>query len=301
MKRKISFIILNYNDADTTMKLADSLESWKCQKFNLNVVVVDNRSTDSSFTVLKNKYKNAIFTKVIQSEKNGGYSYGNNYGIKFAIMEYNPDYIAIANPDIIIDEETVEKLLDSFEKLPDIVMVAPVEKNLKGEGSVKTQRLPLFKDDLLACFNSNMSSTISKNELEYYDDAKTMLKTELIVGCFFVIKTEIIQKVDYLDENTFLFCEERILGKKLKDNHMKMAVRADLEFIHAHSVSIKKTYDIINTWKLIMKSRLYYEKEYNQCTRLKVSVLKLAMNMFIMLLIIKLQLHRLKRWIIRGE
>ena len=74
---------------------------------------------------------------------------------------------------------------------------------------------------LLACFNSNMSSTISKNELEYYDDAKTMLKTELIVGCFFVIKTEIIQKVDYLDENTFLFCEERILGKKLKDNHMK--------------------------------------------------------------------------------
>lgn len=50
-----------------------------------------------------------------------------------------------------------------------------------------------------------------------------------------------------------------------------------------------------------MKSRLYYEKEYNQCTRLKVSVLKLAMNMFIMLLIIKLQLHRLKRWIIRGE
>lgn len=63
MKRKISFIILNYNDADTTMKLADSLESWKCQKFNLNVVVVDNRSTDSSFTVLKNKYKNAIFIK----------------------------------------------------------------------------------------------------------------------------------------------------------------------------------------------------------------------------------------------
>lgn len=51
--KDVSFIILNYNDANTTIKLVDSLRRWQCDKMTLHIVVVDNCSTDDSFTVLQ--------------------------------------------------------------------------------------------------------------------------------------------------------------------------------------------------------------------------------------------------------
>lgn len=291
--KNIGFVILNYNDAVTTMRLVDSIEKWECKKFDMHIVVVDNLSKDDSFIILNEKYRNNKRIDVIQSERNGGYSYGNNFGIRYAISNYKSDYIAVANPDILIDENTIVELLNTFDYDSGIAMAAPVAKDLNGNYSISMQRLPEFKDDLRACFNSNLTDTLSDDCMKYYDENHTMLETELIVGCFFVIKTSVLENIGMFDENTFLFCEERILGKKLKEAGFGLTIRTDLFFTHAHSVSIKKAYNVVNTWKIIMNSRYYYEKTYNKCNLIQLLVLKICMECFIIGLSIKLWIHSL--------
>ena len=79
---KCACIILNYNDAETTRKLVQKIREYTAFQY---IVVVDNRSNDNSFTVLKELESEKV--KVIETDRNGGYGYGNNEGIKYAYYE----------------------------------------------------------------------------------------------------------------------------------------------------------------------------------------------------------------------
>lgn len=92
---KINCVVLNYNDADTVMSLLNRIRGFRCFE---NIVVVDNASTDNSWQRLKELQDDKI--AVIQSEKNGGYGYGNNLGVRYAIQKNEATHVVIVNPDV---------------------------------------------------------------------------------------------------------------------------------------------------------------------------------------------------------
>lgn len=67
-----------------------------------HIVIVDNLSPDGSFRQLQSMAGGKV--DVIQSDKNGGYSYGNNYGAVYLIDKYMVDILVIANPDVEFTE-----------------------------------------------------------------------------------------------------------------------------------------------------------------------------------------------------
>ena len=89
MKKNIACIVLNYNNYEETIKCVDNIIAKKC---NVDVVVPDNNSINESFKVLNDKYKDLENVFVIKNRINGGYSAGNNLGIKF-IIDKNPDIL----------------------------------------------------------------------------------------------------------------------------------------------------------------------------------------------------------------
>lgn len=290
--KNLSIIILNYNDAITTSSLADSLVTWDSPELELHIIIVDNKSADDSYRSLKRKYAHIENVDVILSERNGGYSYGNNFGARFAMEQYQSNYIAIANPDIQIDCETVLRLLETFDADDQIGMAAPVMKDTHGNFEIKSLKLPTYKEDLLACFNSTTAYSVLSGKFEYLNGNKSMIITQMLPGSFFVMKSAYLKEIGMLDENVFLFCEERILGRKLLDRNYKLVLRADLYFIHAHSVTINKAYDRVKSWRILMNSRFYYEKNYNQCSMIQLLVLKICMQLFIIGLPIESSLYR---------
>ena len=65
------------------------------------------------------------------------------------------------------------------------------------------------------------------------------------------------------DENVFLYYEEKVLGRKLRDMGLKTVLVTDTFYVHAHSVSIDKTVGkILAKQKILHKSKLYYYKTY---------------------------------------
>lgn len=71
-------VILNFNDSETTKKLVNNIKGYKVIDY---IIIVDNKSTDTSFLELKRFENEDSKIKVIESPKNGGYGYGNNVGI----------------------------------------------------------------------------------------------------------------------------------------------------------------------------------------------------------------------------
>lgn len=292
--KSIAFIVLNYNDADTTMSMVDNLCRWEQLQFHLHIVVVDNCSTDRSYERLKLYYTSEEKVTVISSEYNGGYSYGNNYGARFAIEHYAPEYIAIANPDIIVKENTVIDLIATFDEDKFLLMCAPVMKDSEGKYRIRTQKLPSYKDDLVACFTEKNSKTVRYNKFDYLNGKTNMILTEMLPGSFYVVRTELFQNIGMLDEGVFLFCEERILGYRMKQYGYKAVLRSDLFFIHKHGTSIKKAYKVVSSRKILLKSRCYYQRVYNRCGIIRTVSFKMVSSIAINYLWIKLYLHRLR-------
>ena len=120
------FLIINYNDYQTTEKILDNVKDYKILD---KIVVVDNNSTDDSFKKLSNfKSKKLI---VIKNSQNKGYGSGINFGCKYINSKFGESYVFISNPDVVIyDEEDLQKLIQTFDK--DTAIVAPIIKEHEG-------------------------------------------------------------------------------------------------------------------------------------------------------------------------
>lgn len=84
LKDSVSIVILNYNNKNVIFKSINSLLKYN-QIYNYEIIVVDNGSTDGSYEMLKEKYKNKI--KLIQNSKNGCSS-GRNLGVELSNNKY---------------------------------------------------------------------------------------------------------------------------------------------------------------------------------------------------------------------
>ena len=252
---KTAIVILNYNDFDTTSEMIKQIKDYKCLN---HILIVDNKSTDRSYSKLKKLENKKI--EVIKTDVNKGYAYGNNFGVKYLENKYKIDNVIISNPDIIVSEDTINVLIEDL-KDETITLIAPVVEE-KGKLS-RGWKLPGFKEDLLS--NINYFHKYSKKLISYDDEHydKKLSRVEAVHGCFFMIRLKQFKEVNYFDEKTFLYYEENILGKKLKDNNMYCYIDNTVKVIHNLSVSVDKTYNSIKKYKILKNSQKYYEKNYN--------------------------------------
>ena len=252
---KTAIIILNYNDYDTTVEMLEQIKDYKVLD---NIIVVDNNSPDNSYKKLKKEEKDNI--EIVKSDINKGYAYGNNYGIKYAIDKYKVDNIIISNPDITVSEKNIEELLKQL-KFKNVALIAPVV-NENGEIS-KGWRLPTYKDDLLSNINYYHRRAFQKMQYPKSHFKDKISEVEVVKGCFFAIKASVLKDIDYFDEGTFLYYEENILGKRLKDKGYKSYIHNEIEIKHNISTSIDKSLNSLKKYKMLKNSQRYYEKKYN--------------------------------------
>lgn len=263
-KKEISMVVLNYNDASTIIEFVDSLDIDIYKMINL--IIVDNHSSDSSFKILKSRY--GMKHDVLVTNKNSGYSAGNNYGVKYAINKYNPKYIIISNPDVLIGTDTIMGMLELFNK-ENIKLVGCKIYGTDGKEQIYGWKLPRYSTIIL-------SSLVGTNRLfvrNHNQYKKSYFKTDysivdVVAGSFFIIEKNIFKEVNFLDEDVFLYCEEDILGKKLKQYNYQAAVLNTKGYIHKHSHTISQTYAHLDIYMMAQRSRETYMQKYMNCGKL---------------------------------
>ena len=261
MNNRVGVVILNYNDATTTSKLVDEIKGYSSI---YKIVIVDNCSTDSSYYALNSTYNADEKVDVILSKSNGGYGAGNNLGIEYLAKRYGIKYQIICNPDVHFEENTIQLLLHNINALDRAAIVAPTMYDRNNRMETKcVWRIPSVWE--YTAFSMTILSRFTKSF--YYDKEQFQKKEPWEVGCvagsMFMIDLAKFNNTKIFDEKIFLYCEETMLGIKIKELQMKAYIIPNAKFQHLHSVSITKSIPKeIERSKLMWKSRLYVINTY---------------------------------------
>lgn len=234
MIKKLAIVVLNYYNYELTIQaVKQALEYYPKNYY----CIVDNNSPNGSYSIIKKEYENIENVYVVKNRKNKGYALGNNFGVRTALSLWPKiGYVAIMNPDVIIDSDTkLEKMLYLLEEDEQLATIAPLmiynQKIIPELLAVKRINNIQFVYNYFAIFkniNPNLYRryNINKHYLSYVD---------ALPGSFFIIKIGAFKEVGFFDKHTFLYCEERILGVKLSKKKYRSAIYWKGFFIHDHT------------------------------------------------------------------
>tara|TARA_B100000886_G_scaffold330941_1_gene281931 strand:+ start:2263 stop:3021 length:759 start_codon:yes stop_codon:yes gene_type:complete len=196
---KISVLIPIFNEKDYVINILEKVNDKK-KNFNLEIIVIDDGSTDSTKKILED-YKN-LYDFLISYQQNKGKGYALREGFK----KCTGDIILIQDADLEYDPEDYKILIDPFiNKNADLVLGS----RFKGDGPKRLlnfhHRIANFIITLLVNIFTNIN----------FSDVET---------CYKVIKKSSLDKVS-LKENGFSFEIELIMKlSKLKLNIYEVGI-----------------------------------------------------------------------------
>jgi len=130
---KVAIIVLTYN---TLPKLERSFFDRAVQSIfdqsypNVEVIFVDNGSSDGTPDYLETIAKGKRNCKVLKLKKNYGWSGGNNRG---AVLARDSEYLFFMNDDVILlDKNLIGKLVEAMARHPDLGAIQPLIINKDG-------------------------------------------------------------------------------------------------------------------------------------------------------------------------
>ncbi len=258
-----AIVVLNYNDHENTLKYVNVLKNYDVVD---KIIVVDNHSTiKNEIKILKEIESEKV--EVISSDKNGGYAYGNNIGLRYLEKIGNYEFVAISNPDVYVDENTIKECIKYLNESKKVAIVSPRMNFINGPArrAAWKKRTPIID----IANSTRLTEVIlypffKSGEYSKKDYQKDNLKVDCIAGSFFIAKYDSLKKVDFFDEKTFLFYEEDILGERIRQAGLEIHILNNLKFMHYDSQTIGKLMSIFKKQDILFDSRIYYQKNYNK-------------------------------------
>ena len=181
---KLSVVIPCYNEKFTIEKIISKISKLQ---INIEIIVVDDYSTDGSREIIK-KIKNRLIKKKIFHKKN----YGKGYAIKSSVKFIKGDFIIIQDADLEYSPKDYKNLLRPvLDGRCEVVYGSRVlgKSRYKLNNFISVFRI--FANHLLTI----VSNVINRQNLT---DAHT---------CYKLFKTSIFKKIN-LKEKGFSFCPE---------------------------------------------------------------------------------------------
>jgi len=286
---RAGLVILNYNTGKEVVNLLKKIKNYTSL---IGIVIVDNCSSDNSYELISHYNDDRI--RIIQTEKNGGYAYGNNIGIKYLENEFEPEIIFISNPDVDFDESVVFRVIEMFKKYEEYVLLGSVRVDGNNRYTQRQYwKLPKFKDELIDCLFFTRMMFPKKEVMKLEDVNSDILRVDVVPGCFFAIRVNTLKELDYFDENTFLWYEENILASKIKQAGYKEGIITSTLIKHNHDLSSTSSVPNEKIFKIALESRKYFQKRYMNLNIFQCIILSVFMKYYFICILCMIKIKRL--------
>ncbi len=247
----LSIIIVNFN---TKKLLQNCLKSLVCNlqlpMTEIEVIVVDNNSSDNSvefvrkFKVQSSKFKIIL----IENNENLGFGKAVNQGLEKAQGEY----LLVLNTDTEIESGSIKALIDFANKDDDLGIVAPQLLNLDGSVQPSCLKLPTVVGAVKKFWLGN-----SKAFGKYTPEGNEAQEVEAVVGAVWLLPRKTLKKVGLLDEKYFMYYEDIDYCRRTCQEDLRIVYLPEAKVIHLHGASGKNLAEKPNQW-LVESSRKYH-------------------------------------------
>lgn len=194
-KPSVAIILVNWNGYAYTRICLQSL--FKIEYTSFKVFVVDNGSTDGFISTLKAEHPTVTF---IESQKNLGFTGGNNLGVEEALSQ-EFDFILLLNNDTEVSPDFLSQLVLTYESNPHSGIIQP---------------LILFNRDRDTIWSAGgrfqywlgRSKTIADRMSIGEFSKNKPYKIDWATGCCMLIPRSVFKKVGLLNDSFFAYYED---------------------------------------------------------------------------------------------
>ncbi|MCS8563944.1 glycosyltransferase family 2 protein [Pediococcus pentosaceus] len=244
-EEKLAVIILNYNNYEQTLTCVKNIK--ESTKLNVEIIVVDNNSSDDSYATLMNEEKELGYS-LLQSGFNGGFAYGNNVGIDYAISK-GARYICVMNNDIQFETNVLQEMLDFYTAHPRCGIIGPAVLDDKKIISFSGAKIDFYAGKSRR-FNQGENYQVISQEKE--------IKTDYVLGAFMFFSTDVFMKVGKIPEGYFLDFEETEWGWRVQKNGYQNYCVPQSFVIHAEGSTINSIEDL--GFYFMHRNRVLFER-----------------------------------------
>jgi len=233
---KLSIIIVNYNVKYFLEQCLHSVQN-ACNGLESEIFVVDNDSVDGSVKMVKEKFPDI---HLIENKENKGFSSANNQ----AIRKFWGKYVLLLNPDTIVEDDTLKKVVDFMDEHPDAGGLGVKMLDGKGKFLPESKRgLPYPSVAFFKVFGLSTlfpkSRLFSTYHLGYLDKDKTH-SVDVLAGAFMLLRKKVLNEVGLLDEDFFMYGEDIDLSYRITQAGYKNYYFPETRIIHYKGESTKK-------------------------------------------------------------
>lgn len=253
---KVSIIIINFNTPNLTINCIESLIKFHAE-IDLEIIVVDNASSDNSLEMLKNSFGHTI--KLIPSDINLGFAGGNNLGAKSATGKY----LIFLNSDTIINSDFITPCVKILEENENIGAISP--RLILPDKTLQQSSYGIFPTIWRLLLQKTKKDPIAQYKNGYF-------LTDWISGCAFIIKKSIFQEIGAWDEKFFLYYEDIEICKRLHDKSYQVAVSQNASIVHLGGQSLKL--NKVKENHFYTSQDYYFKKHHGAFNMLIVKVLR---------------------------
>lgn len=211
----VSIVIVNWNTWELLSQCLDSIRNANSH-YALQVIVVDNGSVDDSVSMVQKQFPEV---SLIKNDCNVGFARANNQGLTTG----NGRYFLLLNSDTIVRPGSIDRLVETADKFPDLGVVGPQLLNM---------------DDTIqkswGSFPSLFSELIGKNFRVRHAVAKVPYAYEVdwVLGACMLVRSKTVADVGKLDDDFFFYSEEIDWCFRIRKRNWKIWHITDAQIYH---------------------------------------------------------------------
>lgn len=240
----MSVVIVNYNTGTYLDQCLASLSASKLTSFRIETVIVDNASTDNSFTQakLRSHEFSLIHPTFLPSPTNLGFSQGNNLGL----TKINPQsrYVLFLNPDTTVEPTSLRDLITYFDHHPEVdaatANVILVTTNFtqpeshRGFPTPRNAAIHFFLPFLPRLFPH---SSFFNGYFSGHLDLSSPTPIDACVGACLMVKHQVGNAIGWWCPDYFFYGEDLDFCYQLKEHGFKLWFLPQIKIYHYQGVS----------------------------------------------------------------
>ena len=268
----LGIVILNWNTRDLLKRCLETVYASQGD-LSFQVIVVDNASTDDSAAMVRADFSQA---QLIVSATNGGYSYGNNLGLRALGFKDKdratdaPRYALLLNPDTELPPEGLRDMVAFMDAHPKVGAAGP--KLVLMDGSLDRACRRSFPTPLISLYHFSGLAKLFPNSPRFARYNMTYLpidqeaEVDSVVGAYMQVRREAIEAVGLLDEVFFMYGEDLDWAYRIKNAGWSVVYHPQVVVKHVKRAASRQSQRAqLEFWRAML---IFYRKHYRTTTPL---------------------------------
>jgi GT2 family glycosyltransferase len=234
----LSVLSVSYNAEDLLRKCLKAVFA-NTREVGFEVIVVDNDSRYADIVGMVKREFPQVTT--ISNDHNGGFSQGNNLGLRKA----RGRYVVLLNPDTEVQPFALDKMVRFMDRRPDVgvlgsPLVYPGGRDQGVSGRAFPSPLSFFfgRSTLLTrLFPSNRFSR--KLKIQNASERQEPLEVDWVSGACMMVRLRAVEQVGLLDEGFFMYWEDADWCFRMKQAGWKVLCYHEANVVHQSGGSSK--------------------------------------------------------------